>query len=48
MPSTIEEAIDAYVRAWNERDPAARAKLIEKCFAADGRIVLILTFPGPL
>ena len=39
MASAVEEAIEAYVRAWNERDPAARAKLIEKCFAVDGRIV---------
>ncbi len=39
MASAIEEAIESYVRAWNERDPAARAKLIEKCFAQDGRLV---------
>ncbi|HEY1955156.1 MAG TPA: hypothetical protein VGH28_06075 [Polyangiaceae bacterium] len=37
--SAILEAIEAYVRAWNERDPAARAKLIEQCWAVDGRLV---------
>ncbi len=39
MSSAIEQAVEAYVCAWNERDPAARAALIEKCFAVDGRIV---------
>jgi len=39
MPNAAELAVDSYVRAWNERDPAARAVLIERCFAADGRFV---------
>jgi len=39
MPNAVRLAVDAYVRAWNERDPAARAALIERCFAADGRFV---------
>lgn len=39
MPTPIEQAIETYVRAWNERAPAARGELIEKCFATDGRIV---------
>jgi hypothetical protein len=40
MP-TIEVAIATYVRAYTERDPAARAKLIEACWAADGRLVTL-------
>ena len=39
MTSAIERAVEAYVRAWNERDPAARAKWIEQCFAPAGRVV---------
>jgi len=40
MPSPVEKAVDTYVRAWSEADPAVRAKLIEECFAAEGRIVM--------
>lgn len=36
----VAAAVDAYIRAWAERDPAARAALVERCFAADGRIVM--------
>jgi hypothetical protein len=32
-------AVETYVRAVGERDPAARAKLIAACFAEDGRFV---------
>jgi hypothetical protein len=39
MPSAVEIAVDTYIRAWNERDPAVRATMVEACFAADGRIV---------
>jgi hypothetical protein len=39
MPSVVENAVQTYVRAVGERDPAARAKLIEACFAEDGRVV---------
>ncbi|WP_437588533.1 hypothetical protein [Sorangium sp. So ce1000] len=39
MPNAIEATVDRYLRAWNERDPAEREKLIESCFAADGRLV---------
>jgi SnoaL-like domain len=39
MPSPTEVAARTYVAAWQEPDPAARARLIEACFAADGRIV---------
>jgi hypothetical protein len=35
----VELAVDAYIRASAERDPAARAKLLEACFAEDGRFV---------
>ena len=39
MRSVVETAVDSYIRAASERDPEARAALIEACFAADGRIV---------
>jgi hypothetical protein len=39
MPKPVEIAVDTYIRAWSEPDPAVRAKMIEACFAADGRIV---------
>ena len=39
MPSPVETAAETYVRAVGERDPAARAKLLEACFAEDGRFV---------
>jgi len=39
MPSPVETAVRTYVRASGERDPAVRAKLIEACFAEDGRFV---------
>jgi hypothetical protein len=32
-------AVETYVRAWQERDPDVRARLLEECFAADGRFV---------
>src|SRR3954471_409079 len=40
MPSPVEIAVDTYIKAWSERDPALRATMIEACFAADGRIVM--------
>jgi hypothetical protein len=40
MPSPVEMAVDTYIKAWSERDPAVRATMIEACFAADGRIVM--------
>ena len=40
MPSPVEVAVDTYVRAWAEPDAAARMRMIEACFAPDGRIVL--------
>jgi len=39
MPSRVEAAVVTYIRAWSERDPVARAQMLEACFAADGRIV---------
>jgi hypothetical protein len=39
MPSPVEIAVDTYIRANRERDPARREELIEACFAPDGRMV---------
>ncbi len=40
MATAVEVAVDTYIRAWSEPDAEARAKMIEACFAADGRIVM--------
>ena len=39
MSSSTEIAAQTYVAAWQEPDAAARARLIDACFAAEGRIV---------
>lgn len=39
MPSPVEVAVDTYIRAASERDPRARAELLEACFAEEGRMV---------
>ena len=39
MPSPVQIAVDTYIRAWSERDPAVRASMIEACFAENGRMV---------
>jgi hypothetical protein len=39
MSSPTEIAARTYVAAWQEPDPAVRARLLEACFATDGRIV---------
>lgn len=39
MPSPVETAVETYIRAAGERDPAVRAKLLEACFADDARLV---------
>jgi hypothetical protein len=39
MPSPTEIAARTYVAAWQEPDPAARARMVEACFAAEGRLV---------
>lgn len=38
-PWERSKAIESYLRAWTERDRAARAALIEACWAIDGRLV---------
>ena len=37
--SPVEAAVQTYIRASGERAPAERAKLLEACFAEDGRFV---------
>jgi hypothetical protein len=39
MPSPVETAVQTYIRAAAERDPAERQKLIAACFAEDCRFV---------
>jgi hypothetical protein len=39
MPSATEQAVDTYIRIASERDPDARARMIEACWALDGRLV---------
>jgi len=39
MSSATEVAARTYVAAWQELDPDNRTRMIEDCFAADGRIV---------
>jgi hypothetical protein len=39
MPSPAEIAARTFVAAWQEPDEVARVRLIEACFAVDGRIV---------
>jgi hypothetical protein len=39
MPSPTEIAAQTYVAAWQEPDAAARARMLDACFAAEGRIV---------
>lgn len=39
MAQPINVAVDTYVRLWSEPDPAVRARMIEACFAENGRIV---------
>jgi hypothetical protein len=39
MRNSVEIAVDSYIRAVSERDPEARAAMLEACFAADGRVV---------
>jgi hypothetical protein len=38
--TSIEEAVANYVAAWNEPDPAPRARLLEQAVAEDVRIAL--------
>ena len=39
MSSPTELAAKSYVAAWQEPDTPARARLLEACFATDGRLV---------
>jgi hypothetical protein len=39
MPSPVETAVHNYIRASGERDVTARARLLEACFAENGRFV---------
>ncbi|HTB59758.1 MAG TPA: hypothetical protein VLC06_17930 [Polyangia bacterium] len=39
MPSPTEIVAQTYVAAWQEPDPVSRARLLDGCFAVDGRIV---------
>jgi broad-specificity NMP kinase len=39
MPSAVETAVDTYIRMWSEPDPAVRGKMLEACFAAEGRMI---------
>ena len=39
MPEAVQTAVERYVQAFSERDSAARAALLEACFAIDGRLV---------
>jgi len=39
MPSVVEHAVDTYIRMASERDPETRARMIEACWAQDGRLV---------
>ena len=39
MSNPVEVTARAYVAAWNEPDPAVRAKLLEQCWAIDARLV---------
>ncbi len=40
MASAVEQAVDTYIRIASERDPIARAKLVEACWAEEGRLVV--------
>ena len=37
--SNVTTTVDTYLAAWNETDPARRAELIERVWAADGRLI---------
>jgi hypothetical protein len=39
MPEPVEIAVQTYIRAVSERDPALRAQQLEACFAEEGRFV---------
>ena len=39
MGTAVETAVATYIKVFSERDPAIRAKLLDECFAADGRFL---------
>lgn len=39
MPTPVETAVHTYIRAAEERDPAARARMLEACLADNIRFV---------
>jgi hypothetical protein len=39
VASPVEIAVETYIRAGRERDPALRRQLLEACFAPEGRMV---------
>lgn len=39
MESPVEKTVRQYIAAWMQPDPEARAKLLEACFAENGRFV---------
>jgi len=39
MANDVEKAVETYVRAWREPDPALRSELVAQCFAENGRMV---------
>jgi hypothetical protein len=39
MSTVVETAVTTYIRAASERNPEARAAMLETCFADDGRVV---------
>ena len=39
MTQSVQQAVQTYIRAASERDPALRAELLELCFAEQGRFL---------
>jgi hypothetical protein len=46
IEARIRASIEAYVAAWNERDPAQRMRLAEQVALGDEARHLLLTFVG--
>jgi hypothetical protein len=39
MRSEVRAAVDTYIRAASERDAQTRARMLQECFAEDGRLI---------
>lgn len=39
MANAIEGVVETYIQAWRERDPVLRERLLDACFASEGRFV---------